>query len=179
MSPAYLLKRLALIVYTLFVVSLLVFGITQILPADAATMLLGENATPDALAAVREKLGLSDPAWLQYWRWLSHVVQGDFGVSMRTGQPVGPVLFEALGRSLLLALLAITLMLSIALPLGIIGAIRRGKAADLGVSVTSYVGVSIPEFVSATLLILVVADWLQWLPATGYVPLTEDFARGL
>jgi peptide/nickel transport system permease protein len=89
------------------------------------------------------------------------------------------VLFEALGRSLLLAALAITLMLAIALPLGIIGAIRRGRAADLGVSVTSYVGVSIPEFVSATLLILVVADWLQWLPATGYVPLTEDFGRGL
>jgi peptide/nickel transport system permease protein len=179
MSPAYLLKRLALIVYTLFVVSLLVFGITQILPADAATMLLGENATPAALAAIREKLGLNDPAWLQYWRWLSGVLHGDFGISMRTGQPVGPVLFESLGRSLLLALLAIALMLSIALPLGIIGAIRRGRAADLGVSVTSYVGVSIPEFVSATLLILVVADWLQWLPATGYVPLTEDFGRGL
>ena len=179
MSPAYLLKRLALIVYTLFVVSLLVFGITQILPADAATMLLGENATQDALVAVREKLGLNDPAWLQYWRWLSGVLQGDFGISMRTGQPVGPALFQALGRSLLLALFAITLMLAIALPLGIIGAIRRGKGADLAVSVTSYVGVSIPEFVSATLLILVVADWLQWLPATGYVPLTEDFARGL
>jgi peptide/nickel transport system permease protein len=64
-------------------------------------------------------------------------------------------------------------------PLGIVAAIRRGKATDLGVSVTSYIGVSVPEFVSATLLILVLADWLQWLPATGYVPLTEDFARGL
>src|SRR5829696_2625299 len=160
---------MALIGYTLFVVSLLVFGITQLLPADAATMLLGENATPAALAAIRERLGLNDPAWLQYWRWLSAVLHGDFGVSMRTGQPVAPVLFEALGRSLLLALLAIALMLVLALPLGILGAVRRGKGPDLAVSVTSYVGVSIPEFVSATLLILVVADWLQWLPATGYV----------
>ena len=179
MSPAYVLKRIALIGYTLFVVSLIVFAITQILPADAAVMLLGENATPDALTAVRTKLGLDAPVWLQYGRWLSGVLQGDFGVSMRTGQPVGPALFEALGRSLLLALFAILLMLCLALPLGIIAAVRRGKFTDLTVSVISYVGVSVPEFVSATLLILVLADWLQWLPATGYVPLTEDLPRGL
>lgn len=179
MSPAYVLKRIALIGYTLFVVSLIVFAITQILPADAAVMLLGENATADALAAVRVQLGLDAPVWLQYGRWLIGVLQGDFGISMRTGQPVGPVLVEALGRSLLLALFAILLMLCLAVPLGIVAAIRRGKATDLGVSVTSYIGVSVPEFVSATLLILVLADWLQWLPATGYVPLTEDFARGL
>ena len=179
MSPAYILKRLALIFYTLLVVSLIVFGITQILPADAAVMLLGENATPAALAAVREKLALDTPAWQQYAHWLFGVLQGDFGVSMRTGQPVGPALFEALGRSLLLALFAILLMLALALPLGIIAAVRRGKATDLGVSVLSYVGVSVPEFVSATLLILLFADWLQWLPATGYVPLTENLGRGL
>ena len=179
MSPAYVLKRLALIVYTLFVVSLIVFAITQILPADAATMLLGEAATPDALAAVRERLGLQAPAWLQYARWLGGVVHGDFGVSMRTGQPVAPVLIEALGRSLTLAVFAIALMLSLALPLGIIAAIRRGKLADLLVSVLSYLGVSIPEFVTATLLILLLADWLQWLPATGFVPLSEDFGSGL
>jgi peptide/nickel transport system permease protein len=179
LSLAYFLKRLALIGYTLAVVSLLVFGITQILPADAATMLLGENATPAALAAIREKLGLDDPAWVQYWRWLSGVLHGDFGTSMRTGQPVGPALFEALGRSLQLAFLAILLTLSVALPLGIVGAVNRGKAIDLLVSMKSYVGVSIPEFVSATLLILLFADWLQWLPATGYVPLSEDFALGL
>ena len=84
MSPAYVLKRLALIVYTLFVVSLIVFAITQILPADAAVMLLGENATPDALAAVRERLGLDQPAWRQYVHWLGGVLHGDFGISMRT-----------------------------------------------------------------------------------------------
>ncbi len=159
--------------------SLIVFAITQILPADAAVTLLGENATPAALAAIREKLGLNDPAWLQYGRWLAGVLHGDFGFSMRTGQPVGPTMVDALGRSLLLALFAIRLMLSIALPMGITAAIHRGKASDLALSVMSYVGVSIPEFVSATLLILLLADWLQWLPATGYVPLSEDFGRGL
>ncbi len=179
MSPAYVFKRIALIGYTLIVVSLIVFAITQILPADAAVMLLGENATDEALSAVREQLGLDAPAWVQYCNWLANVLRGDFGTSMRTSQPVGPAMFEALGRSLLLALLAIILMLMLALPLGIIAAIRRGKTADFAVSVTSYLGVSVPEFVTATLMILVFADWLQWLPATGYVPLTENPGRAL
>lgn len=179
MSPSYLLKRLALIVYTLFVVSLVVFAITQVLPADAAVMLLGENATPDALAAIRDKLGLDQPVWQQYVRWLGGVVQGDFGVSLRTGQPVAPVMLEALSRSLLLALLSIGLMLMLAVPLGILAAIRRGRLADLVVSIVSYVGVSLPEFVTATMIVLLLTDWLKLLPATGYVPLTENFWDGL
>ena len=179
MSPAYFFKRIALIGYTLLVVSVIVFAITQILPADAAVMLLGENATPEALAAVRVKLGLDASPWVQYGRWLTSVVQGDFGISMRNGQPVGPAMLAALGRSLLLALFAIALMLLLALPLGIIAAIRRGKTVDFGVSIISYVGVSLPEFVTSTLLILVFADWLQWLPATGYVPLSESISEGL
>ena len=178
MSPAYVLKRVALIGYTLLIVSLIVFGITQILPADAAVMLLGENATEDALAAVRANLGLNEPMWHQYLHWLLNVLQGDFGISMRNSQPVGPAMFEALGRSLFLALLAISFMLLLAMPMGIIAAVRRGKAADLGVSVTSYIGVSIPEFVTATLMIMVFADWLQWLPATGYVPLDAPTGGG-
>ena len=179
MSPAYFFKRIALIGYTLLVVSVIVFAITQILPADAAVMLLGENATPEALAAVRVNLGLNASPWVQYGRWLTSVVQGDFGISMRNGQPVGPAMLAALGRSLLLALFAIALMLLLALPLGIIAAIRRGKTVDFGVSIISYVGVSLPEFVTSTLLILVFADWLQWLPATGYVPLSESITEGL
>ena len=179
MSPAYFFKRIALIGYTLLVVSVIVFAITQILPADAAVMLLGENATPEALAAVRLKLGLDASPWVQYGRWLTSVVQGDFGISMRNGQPVGPAMLAALGRSLLLALFAIALMLLLALPLGIIAAIRRGKTVDFGVSIISYVGVSLPEFVTSTLLIMVFADWLQWLPATGYVPLSESISEGL
>lgn len=179
MSLAYLLRRLGLIVYTLLVVSLIVFAITQILPADAATMLLGENATPDALAAVRERLGLNAPVWVQYGRWLGGVLTGDFGVSLRTGQPVAPAMLEALGRSLTLAAFAIGLMLLVAVPLGIAAAVRRGKLADIVVGLLSYVGVSLPEFVTATIVILIFADALQWLPATGYVPLSENLGRGL
>ena len=179
MPLSYLLKRCGTTVYTLIVVSLIVFAVTQVLPGDAATMLLGENATPAALAAVRDRLGLDQPVWVQYGHWLLGVLRGDFGTSLRTGQPVGPAMMEALGRSLLLAALAIGFMLTLAVPLGILAAVRRGRAVDLAVSLVSYVGVSLPEFVTATLFGLLFADWLQWLPATGYVPMTENPAKSL
>ena len=179
MSAHWLLRRALLVVYTLLVVSLLVFGITQVLPADAAVTLLGENATPAALAAVRARLGLNDPVWAQYWHWLSGVLVGDFGTSMRTGQAVGPVMLVALSRSLLLAACSISLMLVAAVPLGIVAALRRGRLADVLAGLVSYLGVSVPEFVTATVVLVVFADQLHWLPATGYVPLTENFGQGL
>jgi peptide/nickel transport system permease protein len=179
LSLNYVLKRITLIVYTLLVVSLLVFAITQILPADAAVMMLGENATPVALAALRARMGLNDPVWLQYWHWLYGVVRGDFGVSLRTGQPVGPMMFTALGRSLLLAVLSLGSMLCLALPIGVFAAVRRGRPADMVIGLLSYIGVSLPEFVTATVVVLVASDWLQLLPPTGYVPLSRDFGEGI
>lgn len=179
MSPGYVLKRCVLMVYTLLVVSLIVFGVTQILPADAAVMIMGENATAEQLAALRERLGLNDPALVQYARWLGGVLTGDFGVSTRTGLPVLPTMLDALSRSLTLALLSIALMLVVALPLGILAATRRGRPADVAFGVISYFGVSLPEFVTATMVILVLADTFQLLPATGYVPLRDDLWGGL
>jgi peptide/nickel transport system permease protein len=178
-TASWLLRRCLLVAYTMLVVSVVVFAITQILPADAAVTLLGENATPEALASLRAKLGLGDPALTQYWRWLSHLLQGDFGVSMRTGLPVGPVMFLALSRSLVLAACAILLMLAIAVPLGILAAMRRGGVVDLAASLVSYLGVSLPEFVTGTLLLMLLADRLHLLPATGYVPLTDNAAEGV
>ena len=107
MSPNYILKRVMMIVYTLFIVSLIVFAITQVLPGDAAVIMLGENATKEALDALRQSMGLNAPVWVQYGRWLGGVLYGDFGTSLRTGQAVGPVMLEALSRSLLLAVLSI------------------------------------------------------------------------
>ena len=180
MSINYLLKRIMTILFTLFVVSLIVFGITQVLPGDAAVMLLGEIATAAQLAAVRERLGLNASLATQYLHWLAGVLQGDFGTSLRTGLPVTEMMFPALGRSLLLALLSIGLMLVIAIPLGILAALRRGGATDLGVSLVSYVGVSLPEFVTATLVLITLANPAFGLfPATGYVPLGENFWRGV
>jgi peptide/nickel transport system permease protein len=179
-SASYLARRLLSIVFTVLVVSLLVFGITQVLPADAAVMLLGENATPEQLVAVRTRLGLDQPVWWQYLRWIGGVVRGDFGSSLETGLPVAGEMFTALGRSLLLAVLSLTLMLLIAIPLGVIAALRRGKPADVAIGLGSYVGVSMPEFVTATLVLITLGHpELGLLPATGYVPLTEDFGEGL
>jgi peptide/nickel transport system permease protein len=177
-SASYLLKRIALIFYTLFVVSVLVFAITQILPADAAVMMLGENATDDALEALRQRMGLNDPVWMQYFNWAGGVLQGDFGTSLRTGQPVGPALLSALGTSLTLAAFSLVFMLVLAIPMGIIAAVRRGKASDLVVSFISYIGVSLPEFVTATLAVILFADWWGLLPPAGYIPLSQDFWAG-
>lgn len=165
--------------YTLLVVSLLVFAITQVLPADAAVTLLGENATPTALAALRLKLGLADPVWLQFWHWFSGLLHGNFGVSMRTGLPVAPTMLMALSRSLLIAACAIFLMLIIAVPLGVLAALRRGRVIDLTVGLVSYLGISLPEFVTATIVLVALADRLQLVPATGYVPLGENFIDGV
>lgn len=179
MSIRYLIRRLCLSFYTLLLVSAIVFLITQILPADPAVMLLGENATPEALNAIRVEMGLNQPVWVQYGTWLWHVLHGNLGVSMRTGEQVGTMMFDALGRSLLLAVFSIAFMLVVAVPLGIIAAVRRGRAADFAVSLVSYVGVSLPEFVTATVLSLLLADYLHWLPAIGYTPFFEHPGRSL
>ena len=168
-----------LICYTLFVVSVLVFAITQILPADAAVMMLGEYATPEALDALRLRMGLIDPVWMRYLHWAGGVLQGNFGTSLRTGQPVGPALFSALGTSLTLAGFALVFMLILAVPMGIVAAVRRGKATDVIVGILSYIGVSLPEFVTATLAVMLVADLWGLLPPAGYVPLSQDFWAGL
>jgi peptide/nickel transport system permease protein len=175
MSASYLLKRLAYLLVTLLLVSVVVFGITQILPANAAQMLLGEYATPEALAAIEAKLGLNDPAYVQYLRWLGSFVQGDLGTSIRTGQPVGETILLALSRSMLLATFALVFVIIVAIPLGIIAATRRGKATDLGVSLISYIGISLPEFVTATMLVVFLArPELGWFPVSGYVSFLES-----
>jgi peptide/nickel transport system permease protein len=178
-SLAWLMRRLLLMVYTVIVVGVLVFAITQALPADAAQTLLGENASPEALASVRARLGLNEPIWLQLVHWAARVSLGDFGISMRTGQPVAPEMLTALSRSLLLAICAIAVTLVIAVPLGIYAALRQGRAADIGASIFAYLGVSLPEFVTATALALLFTDKLPWLPATGYVSPLEDVGSAI
>jgi peptide/nickel transport system permease protein len=150
--------------YTLLVVTVVVFGVTQVLPGDAATMLLGENATAEQLAALRDRLGLNDPFWLQYLRWLGGAVRGDFGVSMRTGQLVLPVILEALSRSLLLAFFSIGLMLAVAIPLGIAAATHRGRLADITLGLFSYIGVSLPDAIPGIGRQIVVAIESRDLP---------------
>ncbi len=180
MSLAYLVKRLFYLLVTTLVVSLLVFGITQILPANAAQMLLGEYATPEALAAIEAQLGLDRPAYAQYLSWIGGVLSGDFGTSLRTGLPVGPTVLDALGRSLGLAGLALLMVTIVAIPLGVVAAVYRGRPVDVGVSFVSYIGVSLPEFVLATMLLVALTHPdVGLFPASGYVPFGDDPLRAL
>lgn len=180
MSLSYLIRRIVYLVITTLVVSLLVFAITQLLPANAALMMLGEFATPEALEALEQRLGLDQPAYVQFWSWFSGVLAGDFGVSLRTGLDVAPTVLDALGRSLVLASLSLGAVVVVSIPLGVVAAVHRGRPIDLGVSMVSYLGVSLPEFVLATMLLVVLTrPEIGWFPASGYVPLGEDLLKGL
>lgn len=175
MSAPFLIKRLVYMLLTALVVSIIVFGVTQLLPADAAVMILGENATPEAMQVLTRRLGLDQPVPVQYLNWLGGVMTGDFGVSLRTGQPVGPTILGAFGRSAMLAVLSLLAVSIIAIPIGVWAAAQRGKAADLGVSVVSYLGISLPEFVLATLLLVWLAGPSVGLfPASGYASPLDD-----
>ena len=175
MSVTFLIRRLFYLVLTAIVVSMIVFGVTQVLPANAAQMILGEYATEEALAVLNARLGLDEPAVVQYWHWLSGALTGDFGTSLRTSQPVAPVIIEAFGRSALLAGFSLGLVVLISIPLGAVAALRRGRATDLAVSFVSYLGVSLPEFVLATLLLVWLAGPSVGLfPASGYISFLVD-----
>lgn len=179
-SARYLARRFGTILLTLFLTTLMVFLIVRMLPGDAAQLGLGQAATPEALAAVRARLGLDQPVYVQYFRWVWAILHGDLGVSIRTSLPLSQTLLPALGRSLILAGCALCLTIFIALPTGIVSALYRGKTVDLIVSLISYIGISVPEFLTATLLLIVLANPRFGLfPTTGYVPLTEDLWSGL
>lgn len=180
MSASYLLKRLVYIALTLVVVSSIVFFATQILPGDAAQMMLGEHATPQALQALRTSLGLDEPLWQQYGHWVGRLLQGDLGTSLRTHLPVSQMMLPALQRSLLLTVCALALTLLLAIPIGAATAIWRGGVFDVTVSIGSYLGVSLPEFVTATLAVVFLANpALGWFPATGYVAFSESVGGAL
>ncbi len=171
MSAAYVLKRLFWILVTLGVVSIVVFGITQILPGNAAVMILGQFATPEQISALETQLGLRDPVYVQYWRWLHGLLVGDWGKSMQMSRPVLPVVAQALGNSLYLAVPTLVLVLFVAVPLGVAAAIYRGSGLDLGLTLLSYLGVSLPEFVTATLLLALLArPELGVFPSGGFTP---------
>jgi peptide/nickel transport system permease protein len=177
MSPAYLLRRLLAVVLVLWIVTIAVFAITMILPGNAAIMILGEYATPDQVSAMEDRLGLNRPVAVQYFEWLFNLLQGDFGMSLRLSLPVSEVVGSAFVNSALLAVTALITVIVVAVPLGILAALKRGTKADLAISLMAYVGTAMPEFVTATLLLVVIAGpSLALLPAGGFIPPGESLA---
>ena len=171
-----LLIRVPMMVATLLVVSFLTFLLTALLKGDPAVMILGPEGAqdPEAVAAVREDLRLDDPLPSRYVAWLGDAVTGDLGRSYRTGQSVTEAIGERLPVTLEIGVLAIAIALAASIPLGTLSAFRAGGAADRVITGTSFGLLAVPNFMMAILLIWILAETLGWLPATGWVRLTDD-----
>lgn len=168
-------RRLVPLLLTLVAVSFLTFLLTSLLPGDPAVQILGpQGATPTAVAKVRSDLRLDDPLLVRYVHWVGDVSHGDLGRSYRTGQEVRTAIGERLPVTLEVGGLAIVLALVGAVPLGMLSAYRAGGAVDRVVTGTSFALLAVPSFMMAILLILVFAEQLGWLPATGWVRLSDD-----
>ncbi len=170
-----IIKRIFLGFITLFIVSLITFVGTEILPGDACTTYLEREAYGAALEACYKRLGLNIPAYERYLSWAQNVVQGDFGYSLSGEMPINEVLGPRIKNSMVLASAAIIIGIPLALILGIITALWRDKLPDITISTITIFAMTIPEFISATLLILIVAIWLQWLPGIVIVPTDVSF----
>ena len=180
MSLRYLLQRLGTLLLVLFGVSVLTFSIIPLVPGSPARVTLGVQATDASVAALEHNMGLDRPLPAQYWSWLTGIVlHGDFGDSLISGKPITGQVARRLPATLVLAFAALLIGLLIALPSGIVSALRPGGARDLGVSVLSQIGVSIPDFWLGILLILVFAQALHWLPSNGYAPPSEGLGAYL
>jgi peptide/nickel transport system permease protein len=173
----YALRRLASIALILLLVSAIVFVAIHVLPGNAATLILGEYATPEALRTLEREMGLDRPLLVQYASWIRSVVTGDWGVSLAMKQPVATVVGYRLRNSAFLAIAALIVVVVVGIPLGTLAALRRGRRLDLAIVTATYVGISIPEFVTGLLLLLVLAGpSLGWLPTSGYAELSSGVA---
>ena len=170
----FLLKRLAGILPTLVFVSMLIFGLQQLLPGDPAKILAGEEQDPTVVAYLTEKLHLNEPLPVRYAYWVGGVLQGDLGDSIRTQQPVLDLVLEKLPVTLQLGLMAFVIALLIGIPAGIVSAVGRGTAWDFLANLLALWGLSTPNFWLGILMIMLFSVQLGWLPASGYVSPFDD-----
>jgi peptide/nickel transport system permease protein len=175
----FILRRLLSAIPTLILVSLFVFTLQKLLPGDPVLAMAGEERDPAVMEYLREKYRLNDPIPVQYVNWLGNVLTGDFGISLKTDQPVTTLLASKLPVTLELAVLALLIALLIGIPTGIVSAVRKGTAVDYGANIVALSGISIPHFWLGILLIMVFAVKLQWLPASGFVTIGEDLGQNL
>ncbi len=171
----YLAKRLASAVPVLFIVSAAVFSLTYLIPGDPAAMILGDDAAPEDIAALRARMGLEQPPVPRYLHWAGNMLRGDFGVSTAQNAPVARLIAERVPPTLSLALYAMLFALALALPLGMAGARAKGSALDRGASAVALAGISIPSFLLGMFLILAFAVRLRWFPVAGFKPLSAGF----
>ena len=172
-------RRVLVALPTLVLVSMLVFALQKLLPGDPVLTMAGEERDPAVLSYLRDKYRLDDPIPAQYLAWIGQVVQGDFGKSLRTDAPVTTLIAQKLPVTIQLAGFAMVVALLIGVPAGILAAVRKGTAVDYGANIVALSGLSIPHFWLGIMLILLVSVQWRLLPASGYVPLTEDLGQSL
>ncbi len=178
MSAAYLIRRLGSVALVLLGISMLTFLLVQFIPGDPARVVLGIQATPQAVEQLREQMGLNAPVPLQFWHWFSGVLRGDFGRSLITSTPIAQIVVPRILPTVTLALTALLVGLALALPLGIAGALRPGGKRDLGAGLLSQLGVSVPDFWLGIMLIYLFSERLGWLPSSGYQSLSQGGVGG-
>ncbi|TPW26578.1 ABC transporter permease [Martelella alba] len=174
-----LLRRLLIAIPTLFIVSVIVFLMQKLMPGDPALIFAGEERDPAVLALLREQYHLNDPLWVQYGYWISDVLHGNLGHSLRTEVPVTTLIAQKLPVTLQLSAAAMLLAILLGIPAGIFAATRKGTGTDYVVNAFGLAGMSIPNFWLGIILILVVAVHLKWLPSGGFVSVTQDPVRFL
>ena len=170
----HVVSRLAWLVVSLLLASVLVFTVVNILPGDVAAVMLGTSATPEALESLRAQLGLDQPAWLRYLQWIGGFVRGDLGSSLLSHSDVGPLIAQKMAVSGPLALAAAAIALLLAVPLGVLAGVRYRAVSGAVISAASLVGIAVPAFWAGLLLATVFAIELKVLPAGGFVDWSDD-----
>jgi peptide/nickel transport system permease protein len=170
----YIIRRLIHSIIIVWGCATLVFFLIRAIPGDPVIQMLGPEYTPEAADALRDKLGLDEPVLVQYARWMGNALRGDFGSSITGAESVSGAILSGLPKTMSIALLSFVIATVIAIPAGVIAAVKRNSAADIAVSLFAFVGVSLPSFWFGIILILVFAVNLGWLPSLGYASFTED-----
>ncbi len=174
-----IIRRCLVVIPTLFLVSVIVFGMQKLLPGDPILALAGEDRDPQTIAYLQEKYRLNDPVITQYLSWLGRIMTGDFGVSIRTEKPVLELILQKLPVTLQLAAFAMIVALLIGVPAGIISAVRKGTLTDYSINIAALSGLSIPNFWLGILLILFVSVQWQLLPSSGYTSPFENLGQNI
>jgi peptide/nickel transport system permease protein len=176
---SFLPRRLIQLVPTLFLVSVLIFSLQQLLPGDPALVMAGEEGDPAVIEQIRKQYRLDQPLPVQYLHWIGGVLQGDLGESMRIKQPVAALIAEKLPVTLQLATMAMAFALLIGIPAGVLSAVKKGTAWDTAASVFALWGLSTPNFWLGIMMIFLFSVQLGWLPASGFVSPFEDFGQSI
>ena len=175
----YVIKRLLQVIPVLLLIAVIVFFLLRLIPGDPAAIYVGANAEPGVVESIRREMGLDQPIYIQFFIWLSRVMQGDFGTSIVYHMDVVAIILQRLPVTLILGFLSMMLALLLAVPAGILAAANQNSYKDYLFTLLAVLGISIPGFWLALMLVIFFSVKLGWFPATGFVSPFEDFLRGM